>query len=361
MPVYRPLGENLLSSGEFQARSATEEIEQPFDLNQPFDINAVEGTGTARPFAPIDFGKPLSVVIRRIYTGRFPEKKLFGGRKPMLLSSSVKDINTTSAGARAINILKRDVGPKSAFTGVGAAEEGTSLIYYSPAVTSAFITVGVTMIFEDFDQDLFDRASKLFSAAAGVPIFVPASAYLLAASTVVKLAGNAGSQILNGHPALDENIQLDFSFGGGGLPQPGYWIFSAGPIDGTQFVFDPVRGLVKRSDKSPYDGDVPVVVVTIDGTAVEGVSNFTPMLAGASVLGRFFNQKENSEVAMDTILDAVKLVNDLTFRKKAEEAKSKLATLPPDSSERKRLEDAIKAFNQNISESRLQLAAAMTA
>lgn len=74
--------------------------------------------------------------------------------------------------------------------------------------------------------------------------------------------------------------------------------------------------MIQRSDSSPYDGDDPVVVVTIDGSQVGGVSNFTPLLASSSVLARFFNQKENSEVAMDTILDAVKLANDLTFRKK---------------------------------------------
>jgi hypothetical protein len=228
-------------------------------------------------------------------------------------------------------------------------------------VTSAFVTVGITMIFEDFDKELFDRASSLFSAAAGLPIFMPASAYLIAASTVVKLAGNVGSQILNSHPVLDENIQLDFSFGGGGLPQPGFWIFSSGTIETGKYQFDPIKGLIKQSNSSPYDGEDPVVVVTIDGTPVDNVSNFTPLLASAALLGRFFNQKAGSEAAMDTILDAVKLANDLTFRKKAEEAKAKLTSLSAGDPDRQRLEDALKAFNQNIGESRLQLALTATA
>ena len=92
-------------------------------------------------------------------------------------------------------------------------------------------------------------------------------------------------------------------------------------------------------------------MLSVDGAAVEGVSNFTPLLASASVLGRFFNQKENSEVSMDTALDAVKLLNDMTFRKKAEETKARINALPPNSAERKKLQDALSALNQNIGES----------
>jgi hypothetical protein len=86
----------------------------------------------------------------------------------------------------------------------------------------------------------------------------------------------------------------------------------------------------------------------VDGAPVEGVSNFTPLLASASVLGRFFNQKENSEVSMDAALDAVKLLNDMTFRKKAEETKARIDALPSNSAERKKLQDALSALNQNI-------------
>lgn len=366
MPVYRPLQQELLTPAQFEARrpSEPEPIPRPNPISsaaesgaaESFGIDTVASVGRVRPPTPVDFGKPLNVMLRRIYTGKFPEKKfLGGGRKPMLISTTVKDITTTSAGARAVNVLKSGVSPNSVLNGPGAAEEGTPLAYYSPAVTSPFITVGFTMVFEDFDQRLFDRISTLFSASAGVPIFMPASAYLMAASTVVKLAGDVGHQILNGHPVLDENMQLDFSFGGGVPPQPGFFIISSGPIDGSKYQFDTMKGLINTSTSSPYDDEDPVIVVTVDGTAVEGASNFTPLLASASLLGRFFSQKEDSEVATDTILSALKLVNDLTFRKKAEEAKAKMTALPAGDPGRQKLEDAIKAFNQNIGESRLQL------
>jgi hypothetical protein len=136
---------------------------------------------------------------------------------------------------------------------------------------------------------------------------------------------------------------------------------SSGTLDASKYQFDATKGLVQTSDSSPYRGDEPVVVISIDGAHVDGVSNFTPLLVSSSVLGRLFNQKENSEAAMDTILDAVKLANDRTFRKKAEETKAKLDQLPSNDPQRKRLEEALKAFNQNIGQTRLQLARAVTA
>ena len=328
MPAYRPLGQEILAPNEFISRSKDEgAVAKDALAEESFDINPVASTGPVREFKPIDFGKPFNVVLRRIYTGKFPEKRLFSNRKPMLVTSSIKDITTTSAATRALNLLKQGVVPQSSFNWPDAAEEGTNLMYYSPAMASPFVTISLTMIFEDFEQELFDRASKLFASLAGVPIFMPAIGYLLGASTVLKLAGNVGNQIFNGHPALNENLQLDFSFGGGATSAPGFWIFSSGTLEANKYQFDPTRGLIKQSNSSPYDGPDPVIVVSVDGTPVDGVANFTPLLASASLLGRFFNQQDGSEVAMDTVLQAAKLLNDLTYRKKAEEAKSKLDAL----------------------------------
>jgi hypothetical protein len=350
MPVYRPMGREIVEHSSFITRS-----QFPTEDNISYLIAPVEGTGVFRDFDPVGFGTPLNIVLRRVYTGQYPEESFLSRRKHMLVSSAVRDITTTSAGARALNILKQSVSSHSVFSGPDAAEEGTTLVYYTPAVASPFITISLTLIFEKFDQELFNYASKLFGNLAGVPIFMPATGYLLGASTVLKLAGNVGSEILNGTPVLNENLQLDFSFGGGGIPKSGFWILSSEALDVTRYHFDPDKGLIDASNSSPYDGPDPVIVVTIDGKAINGVSSFTPLLASASLLGRFFNQKDGSEVAMDTVLESVKLYNDLAYRKKAEETKNRLAQTAPGSPDRKKLEDQLKAFNQNIGEERLRL------
>ena len=141
---------------------------------------------------------------------------------------------------------------------------------------------------------------------------MPASGYLMGASTVLKLGGNIGQALLDGNPVLSESMQLDFSFGGGSIPVPGYWVFSANRLNLSVFMFDPVKGLTDANGK-PYSGGEPFVVSSIDGTKVPGLTNFTPLMASASVLGRFYNQKNGSEVLSDTILASVTLYNSKEF------------------------------------------------
>jgi hypothetical protein len=349
MPVYHAFGQELVTRNEFLTRAT--EIEQSVS----FDVGTVAPGDAVRPFANIDFGKPLNVLIRRVYTGRFPEKKIFGSRKPMLITSAIKDISTTSAAAQAVNVLKQAVQPHSAFSGPSAREEGTSLLYYSPAVASSLITLSIQMVFDDFDEEIFTRASQLFTNLSGVPIFVPASGYLLGAASILKLASDVGSALFSGHPALDESIELDFSFGGGSIPQPGFWVLTSNPIDLRNLQFDPTSGLVDKTTGKGYDGDEPVVVLSIDGSQQPSLTNFAPLMASASLLGRFFSQKQGSEVMMDTVLSAMKLFNDFTYRKKAEELQQQLATLPATSDLRKRIQDQFDAMNASITESRLKI------
>ena len=348
MPVYHPLGQELVSRDEFLTRVA--EVE-----STAFDVGTVPVGDGVRPFADIDFGKPLNVLLRRVYTGKFPEKRLLNARKPMLITSAIKDISTTSASAQAVNVLKQSVSPRSVFSGPGAREEGTAVVYYSPAVVSSLITISVQMIFDDFDEELFTRASQLFGNLAGVPIFVPASGYLLGASSILKLASDVGGAIFSGHPALDESIELDFSFGGGSIPQPGFWVLSPAPLDRKRYQFDSTSGLMDKSTGRAYDGDDPIVVLSIDGSTQPTLTNFTPLLASAGLLGRFFGQKQGTEVVMDSLLSAVKLYNDFTYRMKAEELQQQIATLPATNDARKKLQQQIDALNASITETRLRL------
>jgi hypothetical protein len=100
-----------------------------------------------------------------------------------------------------------------------------------------------------------------------------------------------------------------------------------------------------------------VIVLNLDGKEQPTLANFAPLLASAGLLGEFFNQKEGSEVAMDALLSAARLSNDLMFRKKAEEARARMSGAAPDSDDFKRFKSELDTFNRNITEPRLQLAA----
>lgn len=347
MPIYHPTENGLMNREEFLSRK---DDGVSFAAGQA----TASPTGSAfRDFVQISQGQPLSVVLRQVYTGRFPEKHLFSNTKPMLLTTALKDITTTSAAVRAVNIIKDKVQPGKSFPGPAASAEGTSLVYYSPAVASPLITITVELVFQDLDPQIFDRAGQLFGSLGGVPIFMPASGYLMGASTVLKLAGDIGQALLDGNPVLSESMQLDFSFGGGSIPVPGFWVFSANPLDLSAFTFDPAQGL-NDSNGKPYSGGEPFVVLSIDGTSVSGLANFTPLMASASILGRFYNQKDGSEVLSDTILDSVKLYNDLTYRKRADDLKQQISGFQQGSKEFASAKAQYDALVANIQEVRLK-------
>lgn len=349
MPVYHTFGQELVNRDEFLTRAAE------FERSVSFDVGTVTTGGGVRPFTNIEFGSPLSILIRRVYTGRFPERKMFGSRRPMLITSAIKDISTSSAAAQALNIVKTTVTPHSVFAGPSAREEGTALLYYSPAIASSLITVSIQMVFDDFDDELFKRASQLFTSLSGVPIFIPASGYLLGAASILKLASDAGNALFSGRAALDENIELDFSFGGGSIPQPGFWVLSSAPLDLKRFQFDPANGLIEKSTGGAYNGEDPVIVLSLDGTIQPSLVSFTPLMASASLLGRFMSQKEGSEVMTDTVLSAMKVFSDVTYRKKADELRQQISALTQGNEIRQKLEAQFNALNASIAEPSLRL------
>lgn len=169
----------------------------------------------------------------------------------------------------------------------------------------------------------------------------------------MQLAGNIGQALLDGSPVLSESMQLDFSFGGGSIPTPGFWIFSSNPIDLADYSFDPMRGLLSSTGKE-YGGDEPCVVLSVDGTKQEGLSNFTPLMASASVLSQFYNQKPGTEVLTDSLVSALTLSNDLIFRKKADALAVKLNSLQAGSPDYASIKAQYNAFSANIEETLLK-------
>ena len=68
-------------------------------------------SGTA--FTPIGPGKPLTVEIAHVYTGKYPAT-IFGS-SPMLVTSAVKNMDVTGASSEAVNFLINKVGKRSDF------------------------------------------------------------------------------------------------------------------------------------------------------------------------------------------------------------------------------------------------------
>jgi hypothetical protein len=102
------------------------------------------------PFQPVGIGKPATILLRHVYTGRF-------GKKDMLLTSAVRDPFTTfNMAPRAINLMPKRVPRKYHIKGPAATENGTELVYYINALTAQSLTLTFDLAFDDFPDELVD-------------------------------------------------------------------------------------------------------------------------------------------------------------------------------------------------------------
>ena len=98
----------------------------------------------------------------------------------------------------------------------------------------------------------------------------------------------------------------------------------------------------------PYSGPHPYIVRSLDGTPNDALSDFAPTAASAALLERFMNVKEGAEVATEHLLNALKLAGDVSFRRKADEVKAKMASLPSVSEEYKAMTEQFDALVASI-------------
>jgi hypothetical protein len=113
------------------------------------------------------------------------------------------------------------------------------------------------------------------------------------------------------------------------------------------FHFEPKRGLIDSSSQ-PYTGDEPYIVLSLDGKQRDEFSTFTPTAASAAVMEKFFNLKDGTETAIDTLVSAVQLYNDSKYRSQADSVKQKLDAAAAGSDEAKALQERYNPLLANI-------------
>jgi hypothetical protein len=333
VPVYSVLGQSILHPQEYRQQAA--EI-----------VNLESAEVTA--FAPIGMHKPLTIQIRHVYTGKFPKLKFLSANKDMLVTSALKDVVVFNAATRAVNFLRKGVAQNSSMNSPAATEQGTPLVAYLPAVTSPSTILTLEIVFDEFPDALFGKVSTALSSLAGLPIFLPASGYLMASSSVVKLAGNLGQALFDGKPVFSATETLDFDMPGATSPEAEFRVICNPDFDPTPFRFEPKQGLLDRATGAPYRGDEPYIVLSLDGKQRDQFAGFAPTAASATILEKFFNVKDGTEAVLDTLLESMKLLSDSKFRSQADAVKRKLDASPPGSDEAKALKDRYDALLANI-------------
>ena len=287
------------------------------------------------PFQPIGLGLPLSILVREVYTGKFPKGGLFGKKEDMLLTSAIKSPTVLDAKPRALNYLKKKVSDHRRMERPGASEQGTPHIFYSPALLERSLTLDITVAFDSFDQAIFDNIGNIFTSAAGIPLFVTQSFYLIAAGAITKLIGKIGEAIFDSTPEFESSDALDIFLPGSPALPAGFVLITSDNIDSIDPTFRSkykvsMSGTVVEvaNETKIYNGDVPYVVISVDGTQSDELKSFTPTAASAALMARFFNIKEGNSVPFDLVIEGLKLYNDISFRKQITELDKKIAAAP---------------------------------
>lgn len=362
--LYRVIDQHVVSEGEYQARA--EEIDRhlvarlagkkPVAALSLSGGRQLGGTAPSPPpvgFTPIGPNLPLTVEIRHVYTGKFPERAIFGHRGDMAIVSGVKNYSAFDATARAVNFLETGVAPGSHFDAPTVFSQGTPVILYSPAVIDSALTFGLEMaVANGFPRELLEHLSSAFQTLAGVPVLLPYAGYLLGASSVVRLGEGVADALYQSQPAFNRTEVINFTRPGSPAAAADWRIVCNSALKASDYGYVDGAGLVDAAG-APYAGEEPYVVISLDGAARDDLKGFTPAVASATVLARFFQMKDGAETAIDTLVSAVGIYSDLKYRRQADQLKAQIASTA-DAAQKAKLQATLDAVVKNIAESALR-------
>lgn len=341
MPVFYVEGSTVVPQDALNFRGGQTQVARPLSGRQ-------RNRGHRSAFTEIGFGKPLLIQIRHLYTGCYPKESFFRRSKDLLVTSALRDLAVYNASPRAVNFIQRDVATGLNLQVPRAYDQGTPVIYYTPAITASSIILTIDISFDNFPEELVKSASTALFGLAGVPMFMPYAGYLMGASTVVKLASEYGNALFDSGPAFSATVRLDFDMPGAAESQSNFRVICEPDFDPTSLNFEEGKGLVTSEGKR-YDGKSPYVVVSLDGKNRDNeFGHFTPTLATAALLQRFYSSREKSEATLDGISGVAKVFNDIQFREKALAVKQKMTGIAADSEEHKLLKTRFEALVANI-------------
>jgi hypothetical protein len=215
-------------------------------------------TGERVPFEPVGIGKPLTIEIRHVYTGRFPEANFWGARTAdMMVTSAIKSIATFNAAPRALNFFEKRVNPNRNLESITATEQGTPVVHYAPALVERASVLTLEIGFNNFPKETFDMVSSAFQEAAGIPIFFSASAYLLAASTITKIFAHLADNLIDTSPEFRATEPLSFLRPGDIPPAADFRLVVEGDLEPDllrEHTIGADGTLQRQDDGRPYRG-----------------------------------------------------------------------------------------------------------
>ena len=302
------------------------------------------------PYEGIGVGKPLTIVIESIYLGDYPDSMPwvpYIDRGDVLVTSAHKAFESFDAAPRAVHLLEDDA-ERRAFLEPKATEQGSPLVYYSPAVTGVSILFSVELSLDrDFSKEIGDALGKAVSAAGALPVFAPAAPYLVAGGVAIPIAMKAVNMLARPQTLFGEHVELNFARPGVELAQPGALVLYGGNDDRAFDGYKLGHGFVLRdTEGAPYRGELPYVVISLDGTEQRQFDEWSATAASAALLERFFTSDQLLSKALEVMSESMVFYNDMTYRQKAAEALEDIKTMK--GPRKRQQEELLKAYLKNI-------------
>lgn len=359
MATLSVIGNTLVDTEELQAKRITGELNMPGGQvlrinNETISQNDLTAIQLERNFTPIGIGKPMSIEIATVYIGEY--KKFLGGRKDVILVSGVKSSQTFKATSRAIN-MKADKVEENAYLEFNALEEGTNIVYYTPGMDADNLTASFELMFDNFDTQIFETLSGLFTSAAGIPVFLPAAPYLLGGSQLVNIGSKLGDALFSGRPNLSSSMEVKFDSPIIRPTEPREFIIcNNNDLDEFKNLKVALSGtpgnkklrLVDKQSGAVYKGKAPYLIILLDGRKRQDLEGFAPTLATASLLKKFYGPEDKTGEVTGALQDAMKLYNDSVYNRKGKRLKEQLEQYDRDSEEYKKLKSLYEAYSANI-------------
>ena len=349
MPLYYSIDGKLRPSREVGPKAAA--LSSKSGAFTPDMMIEHPDTKKLVAFTPIGPGEALTITLRTVYPGHLPRKSggLFRSRGVMV-SSAVKSWQTFDAQPRALNMIKKEIARATPVPVPAATEEGTRIVFYSPALVDRSLTVTVEMAIDDVDAEFFKAISSIFSAAGGLPIFASAAPYLLAAGALFDVSGKIGNSIFDSKAEFQGTEILSFGVGGEVNAVAGYAVLTRNELEEDALKnFSVGNGQrLEAANGVAYDGPTPYAVIALDGAKDPRLEIFKANAASAALLQRFYNIRPGGETAANDLIEALGFYNDFRYRKEADEIAETLMKGGLSDGEKEALKAKLEAVKKNI-------------
>lgn len=324
-----------------------ESASESFDVKRSLAVKKEK----VNPFKEIGIGKPMTIKLITIYAGDY-DNKLFKNKRDLIVTSQIKSPIDPDIPSRAVHQIYPAIHEKVAVS-PSAGNYGTPLIYCTPSFVDEGMMIKLELKLDDFNEGDLKTISTSMKSLGGLPILASVSGYFMLAGALTNLV----APIINTLAERKAWLAYDFDIPikeAGRKPFKGDFYIVRNESDKDEFAnyvvdkeSNPIQLKRRGTNAEYYQGSRPYAIISINGDMEPEYEGFTPALASAAVLQKFFGVRETGTLGED-VKELLKISNDFLYNQKIQKLYKKIEGTSADSEEYKTLNDKIQAYQKNF-------------